>query len=432
MKREISKKEFIFFLLIFVVGNFCLIGCGRKPGTESGKVIIRYTRWGNIEEIKSEKELLKQFEMEHPDIKVKFDYAVGDYWSKLQTQIAGGTAPDVWLMSGAYFHDFMRRGVIRELQFYIDRDKVNLKDYYDMPVELFSYQGKCYGFPRDFNIVALYYNKTLFDRAGIKYPDNSWTWNNFLEASKKLTRDTNNDGKIDQWGCAVSPHFETCLANFIWQNGGGMLNEDKTRCILDEPEAIEAVQFLLDLRYKYKAAPAFAQESSFGHFSTIFETGRVAMMTDGSWKVSAYLENKNLNFDIAPLPKGKFRAASANGLSYAIYAKTKHPDEAWELVKFLCGEKAQILLGKSGTSIPALKYVANSKEYLGDSKINKKVFLEEMEYARDLDFTEGWGEWQQAARRELDLAFLGKESAEEACREAAKAVNQILESSISN
>ena len=150
MKREISKRKFVFFLLIFVIGNLCLFGCGRRPGGESGKVIIRHTRWGNLEEIEAEKEMIKQFEMEHPHIKVKFDYGTINYWSKLQTQIAAGAAPDVWLMSGAFFHDFMRKGVIREVQSYIDRDKINLKDYYDLIVNIFTHQGKMLWFPTRF------------------------------------------------------------------------------------------------------------------------------------------------------------------------------------------------------------------------------------------------------------------------------------------
>ena len=151
-KRKIQKA--VFFLLILIVGGLSLTSCARKPEGESGKVVIRFAQWGSLEELEATKEMVKEFESQYQDIRVRVEH-MPDYWTRLQTQVAGGVPPDVWIMSGSHFYSFTKKGVVKNLQPYIERDKVDLKAYYEMPLNLFTYQGSVYGLPRDFNIIAL-------------------------------------------------------------------------------------------------------------------------------------------------------------------------------------------------------------------------------------------------------------------------------------
>lgn len=405
-------------------------GCGKKEDI-TGKKVIRYFQWGTPSQLETTRKLIAKFEEEHPDMKVIFEFADwAGYWSKLQIEFAGTAAPDVCLMSGAYFFKFVKNGQILDLQPYIDKDnEIQMTDYYPLLVGLFKYNGHIYGMPRDFNTVALYYNKKLFDKFGVAYPNKDWTWEDFREAAMKLTKDVDNDGRIDYYGCELGMNMESCWANFVWQNEGEVLNETKTQCMLDQPEAIEAIQFIHDLIWKDKAASSPLEMQSFG-WKGGFILGRVAMVPQGSWYLQEYRKYKDVDFEVEHLPRQKKRGASANGLCHIIYAKTKYPDEAWELVKFLSKEEAQKELVSAGAAIPAMKKVAESSLFL-DPEIrpaNKKVFLEVMEYAHDLYFTPNWGEWN--GERGWTLAFeaiwLDKKAVSDACREAARKINELL------
>jgi multiple sugar transport system substrate-binding protein len=421
---------FLGIIPIFVL-SLVLAGCGAKEDT-SGKKVIRYFQFATPSQLETTRKIVKRFEELHPDIKVIVEYSDwSGYWSKLQIEVAGGGVPDVWLMSGAYFFKFVENGQLLDLQPYIDKDAtIDMKDYYPLLVDLFKYKGHIYGMPRDFNTVALYYNKKLFDKFGVAYPTGDWTWEDFREAAIKLTKDVDNDGRIDYYGCELSANIESCWANFVWQNGGEILNKEKTRCMLDQPEAIEAIQFLHDLIWKDKVALSPIEAESFG-WKGGFVLGRVAMVPQGSWFLQEYRKYKDLDFEVEHLPKQKKRAASANGLCHVIYAKTKVPDEAWELVKFFSQEEAQKELADTGAAIPAMVRVANSPAFLNPAlkPENKKVFLEVMDYAHDLDFTANWGEWNEERgwRTEFEAIWLNKKPVDEACKEAARKVDMVLQ-----
>lgn len=415
-------------IMIFLGLVFC--GCGPKENLD-GKKVIRYFQWGTPSGLETTRNLIEKFESLYPDIKVKFEYADwGGYWSKLQIEIAGDSAPDVCLMSGAYFFKFVENNQLLSLQEYIDSDPdININDYYPLLVNLFKYKGRIFGMPRDFNTVALYYNKDLFDKFAVEYPNADWTWNDFKEAAVKLTKDIDNDGRIDYYGCELNVDMESCWANFIWQNGGEILDKSKTQCMLGQPEAIEAITFLHDLIWNYKVATSPLEMESFG-WKGGFVLGRVAMVPQGSWFLQEYRKYKNLNFEVEHLPKGKQRAASANGLCHVISAKTKYPAEAWQLVKFLSKEEAQRELVKTGAAIPAMIKTANSPLFLNPENRpdNKKVFIEAVEYAHDLNFTSNWGEWigERGLGTEFEAIWLNKKSVEKACQEAARKVNLLL------
>ena len=228
------------------------------------------------------------------------------YWDKLQTGLAGGAAPDVFAMDGPLGPDYAGRDVLLDLTPKIQAENYPLTSLADLAVKDFtSPDGKQFGLPRDQNVIALYYNKKLFDAANLPYPDDTWDWAKLVEVGHKLTIDKNSDGKIDQWGLYTeTTDMENYWSSLVWQNGGDIIapgrQDDRPR---HRPAATGGLQFLQDLIWKEKIVP---EPALFAETGDAFEQGKAAMEINGSWLVATD-EAANLNFGIAPLPKGPSR-----------------------------------------------------------------------------------------------------------------------------
>ncbi len=409
----------------------CVVGgCGGGQEGGEGAVTIRYMRWADPSELDATREAIARFEALHPGIRVKLEYtAWGQYHAKLQTLIAGREAPDVFALSGMAFHDFRARGLLADLTPRVEADpEIHLEDFYAPAIALFTHNGRLYALPRDFNTIALFYNPDLFDAAGVPFPDTTWGWPELRAAARRLTRDTDGDGRTDQWGLQVSNDMEVSWGNFVYQAGGHILDESRRHCRLAEPEAIKALDFIATLIHEDRVSPSPMEMESLS--GQPFRNGRIAMITSGSWTLRRLDETPGFRYGIAPLPRGRARAAIANGVAHAISASTRHPDAAWRLTAFFSGEEAQRLLAKSGTSIPALKSVAESADFLeaGVPKVDRRVFLESLKWARTLPFTPATARWGEALLKALDRVWLGEQSPAEAMREVVPKVDAILAS----
>lgn len=402
-------------------------GCGEKDE----RTVLRYARWGLPDEIRAEQELLKEFEANNPDIRVVVEYASwSEYWNKLQAQIAAGTAPDVMLIGGTHAHDYARRGVLEDLNPFLEEDPEapDLEAFFPAALDLYRFNDGFWAMPRDCNTLGIYYNKTLFRKHGVPLPAPDWTWEEFHEAARALTIDESGDGRFDSYGFLCS--FESLEVNWgpwVWQNGGQILNKERTRAMLDSPEAIEAMEFYTGMVVNDRISPDMAQAATFG--SNMFVTGRLAMSQEGSWMIRTFSRIDNFEWAIAPLPKGETRAASVNGVANAMYGRSANKDAAWRLIKFLSSPLYQEQLARSGTSIPVIQDVAYSPTYLSGDVEGKEYFLEQIEtVGRVVDFTPGFARWESAARNQLELVWLGRKSVADAMRDATREINAILAS----
>jgi multiple sugar transport system substrate-binding protein len=414
-----------------ILAALTVLACGGSGGDEDasgeGAVDIRYFRWADPAELAATREALSRFEALHPGITVKLEYtSFGGYGSKLQTLIAGREAPDVFALSGAWFHDLRARGVLADLAPRIEADpSVDLADFYAAPVNLFRHGEAVYGLPRDFNVVALFYNRAIFDQAQVAYPDSTWTWDDLRRAASALTRDLDGDGRTDVWGIQVSNDVEVGWGNYVYQAGGQILSADRTRLALVEPPAVRAFEFLSGLLQNGVSPSPLDLESLSG---TPFRNGRLAMITSGSWTLAALDATDGFVYGVAPLPRDAERAAVANGVSHAISATSDHADAAWELVRFLSSAEGQRILARSGTSIPARRSVAESDDFLaaGRPEVDRRVFLDAMDTARTLPFTPGLERWVVTVMKALDRVWLGELEPEAALRGVEDEVNEIL------
>jgi multiple sugar transport system substrate-binding protein len=394
-------------------------------GYTGPEATITYSIWGDPSEIKSQQAVVDAFHAVSPKITVKVTVSDWDtYWDKLQTGIAGGDAPDVFAMDGPLFPDYQSRGVLLDLKPYIDKSGYDLGQLADQAVGDFTTETGQFGLPRDLNVIALFYNKAMFDAAGVAYPDDTWDWAKLVENAKKLTKDTNGDGKPDQWGFYTeTSDMENYWSSLVWQNGGDIISPDKKTTLLGTDQAIGGLQFLQDLIWKEKVMP---EPALFAETGDAFEQGKAAMEANGSWLVPTHLA-AGIQLGIAPLPKGPAgQATSINPTGAVVFKGSKSPDAAWEFVKYLASPAAQTKLMELKASLPANKEVLAGP--YGQSFDGAKVLADAIGYARIKPSFRGYNDFTTALQTELDENVYNapNKTAKEAIDAVLPALNEIL------
>jgi len=389
-------------------------------------VTIEYSIWGDPTELKNQQAIVDAFHAAEPKITVKVRVSDWDtYWDGLQTGLAGGAAPDVFAMDGPLFPDYASRDVLIDLTPYVQAEGYPLTALDDNAVKDFvTSDGKQMGLPRDLNVIALFYNKNLFDKANVPYPDDTWDWAKLVEVAKKLTIDTNNDGKPDQWGLYTeTTDMENYWSSLVWQNGGDILAPDGKSTVLDSPQATGGLQFLQDLIWKEKAVP---EPALFAETGDAFEQGKAAMEANGSWLVATD-EAAGLKFGIAPLPKGPAgRATSINPTGAVVYKGSKSPDAAWAFVKFLASPAAQQKIMALKASLPANKEVLAGP--FASSFDGASVLADALSYAHLKPSFKGYDEFTTELQGELDEHVFNApdETAADAIAKVKDKLNSIL------
>jgi len=351
---------------------------------------------------------------------------------KLRTRIAGGNPPDVMSIHGAYLLPMAADRVLMDLDQMIKQDRTfDLADFYPQLAEMCRYQGKLYSLPRYSSVYMLFYNRDLFDRSGVAYPSESWTWDDYLRAAKALTHKSDDPTQrtfgcvIDFWGARLYP--------WIWQNGGEILRKvqepgkpPRLECVLDQPGAIGALQFLVDLRHKYQvAAPSMTTERR--ETLDMFKSGQIAMYQTGAWDVQTLRTMKQLHWDVSPLPRRKSRATLLGMENYAIAAKSAHPREAWLLFKFLLGKQAQTFMGKQLEKQPSRISVATGPYQTGPYARQHRLFVEALGYGRAAPNIAEWDKIGRAIIQvKLDLVWTRQLSVPQGCAAMAREVDQML------
>ncbi len=405
-----------------------MLSCDTE-GPYRGKLRLKYTRWGDPSEMESTRELIAEFERENPNVKVMVDVVSWEqYWQKLKATVAAGTAQDVWLMSPAFVEEFAKNKHINDLMPFIKKDpdfgdteKERLKyleeSYFPNAFNAFSYVGegnnmhtvrfpggKLYAFTRDYNCSILYYNRDHFDAAGLEYPNEKWTWDDLVEAAKKLTFDADGDGIIDQWGYGGLQY-----TNFARVCGGKFMDPEARTSTYDSPEVISALKFLWELIHVHKVHPPPSLRI---HETGSFSTGKTAMSIAGVWNIRANNDSKYL-WDIAPIPRDRLdrpSGLSGGGMGHCMNANTKYPNMAWKLIKFLSSEISQRSLARSGTSVPVLRKAAQSEDFLADfdrppRKSYPVIWKSLSGRYSPSEFTLGYTEYMRLARNEIDTIW---------------------------
>ena len=380
---------------------------------------LSYLMWGSPQEAEAWAVVVKGFEAAHPDIKVNVEVADWDsYWQKLQVQVAGGTPPDVFAMDAPLYMDWQSRGVLLNLQPYLDREPGILDGVYPVTLEAYKTADGIYGLPRDFQTIVLYYNKDMFDAGGVAYPTEAWTYDDFRTAAKALTLDKDGDGAVDQWGFWDGGYdMEPFWGALVWAYGGDVVNAAAGKTLIGSPEAVAAFQLMSDMWVTDKSMPTEQQLAAYGWDG--FLSGVAAMGVSGHWSIPEY-SAVAFKWDIAPMPMGPAgRATSVNSAGFVIAKDSKNPEAAWEFVKYAFSDAGQAELAKIGLAIPVRMSVAESAAYLGQAtKIDHSIYVKALDYARMKPVFKGYEEWSGAVGDALHMIWTEEMSVADALAEA--------------
>lgn len=426
--RHLNRRRFVKGSAATAAG-LTAVG-GRRLGKAADQVTLRVAVYQEPGRIETQKRFIAAFEQDHPNIKITLESAdFSTYYTKLNTNLAASRAADVFMMSGAYFYTGAMRGAFKDLGPLIKQAGVDLNNYFSEP-DNSMYQGKLLAVPEELDIVALAYNKDLFDEVGVPYPTNDWTWDNLLDAATKLTRKTNAGQQT--YGIYAVNNVQEMWGNLVKENGGSFLTPDKKKAAVNSPEAIEAVQFAVDLIYKHKVSPTPQGVSSLPGYiesgGSPFMTGLVAMKIQGEYELGVLLQNDKFQWDVVTMPKRKIKGGLAWTQAWVMYEKTKHSDEAWQFIEFMLSEKANKIIAETpnkGQCAP-LKAAAYASPYIDPPPAHMKNFLDSYEYRQSFEFHPAWFEYQTAYSKALDPVFAGDAPVADTLNKTAEEVNAIL------
>lgn len=397
-------------------------GCGKTSGGNdaNAKVTLSYAVWDK-NQVPAMQQLASAFTQNHPNITVNVQLTPwDDYWTKLKAAVTGGAAPDVFWMNGPNFQLYATNGVIRPLDAQIAADKVDLSVYPKSMVDLYTVGGKRYGLPKDFDTVGLWYNKSLFDAAGVKYPDGSWTWADFDSAAAKLT-----DKAKGQYAIAANlSSAQEYTYDTIYQAGGYVISPDGKKSGYADPATIAGLKFWTDLIHSGES-PDLKTMTDTAPIN-LFESGKTAMYYGGSWDTAEFSTNDytKTRVDAAVLPMGAKRATIIHGVANVVSAKTAHPDQAWQFVKFLGSQQAAEILGQHGV-IPA--YHGTQDAWVkANPQLHLQVFLDELDYAVPYPVSKNTAAWQELETKYLTPAWNGQTDVAKAAGDLATAMDASL------
>jgi multiple sugar transport system substrate-binding protein len=363
------------------------------------------------------------FEAAHPDIDVQYEtQSYNDYFTKLQTVIAAGQAPDAFELNYENFVSFANKGALADLGPLIAADTgFSIAIYNPTALAAFSQGGKQYGLVESFSNVVLFYNKDLFDKAGVAYPTADWTWKDELAAAQKLT-----DTSTGVWGDFAPIQFYEFYKT-IAQNGGSMFNADKTQATIDSPANVEALQWMVDKINKYHVTPSDVEMAG-QNDGDLFKAGKIAMLRTGIWMFGDFTANAKFNWDIALEPGNTAKAHHffANGV--AVSATSPNQAAAYEWLKFLTSSKEAVDIRiKAGWELPAVSDPAYVQGYL-DQPIpaSRDVVFKALDTAVTPPVINNWSQLTDIVGKELEAAKLGQKTPQQALSDAAAAVKGIL------
>ena len=353
------------------------------------------------------------------------------YWTLLESGASGGDLPDVFWMHSNNSQMYMKNDMLLQLDDYIaNSDKIDLDNYMPEITELYTMDDKHYAIPKDYDTIALWYNKTMFDEAGLSYPDETWSYDDMLEAAKALTKD---DGS--QYGFALNPsNDQDTYYNFVYANDGYIVNEDHSASGYDNPNTLEAMDYVAEL-LQYCPDPTEMSETG---TDVEFQSGRVAMITQGSWMIAGFKANDYLteNCDVAIIPFNKNtnkRASLINGLGWSAAANTDRPDDCWALIEWFGSKEMQEKQAELGVTMSA--YEGTSDTWVNNTDIfNLQGYMDVTEpeaggVPNELvlrPYTYNSTQWSTMASTELVKAWADPSTMEDVCKDVASQMNEMI------
>ncbi len=405
MSAPQSSRYNLLALVVALALTAC-IACA--DGSANTRTELRFSFWGAYHDMAMWKKIGAEFESIHSDVRVKMEYIPADYRSKVRLQMISGTAADVVNIDDETQAGFAVRGHLEPLDEYIRRDgeSLDVEDFLPTSLESFQYAGVQHGLPWDGFSVMMFCNVDMFEQAGIPLPDTSWTWDDFRDIARKLTRDHDGDGRVDQFGTSLAFGILP-LEPIFWAYGADVISQEAWRCGLFTPEGVAALQFVRDIVLVDNSSPRAGQMPGIQSEIAIL-TGRLGMVPGGAYLMQNLRATEGMRWDVLHMPKGPVRRAtrvSWDGIS--IYSGSPHKDLAWRFVKHVLSRRSQGYIGRTGRAMPVRRQ--DVLDYFVDDETpeHEERFLESMEYGMVTPAATKWEAIDNTSARWLDRVRLG-------------------------
>ncbi|MEH7247165.1 sugar ABC transporter substrate-binding protein [Neobacillus niacini] len=332
------RTTFLALILVFVIAA-CSDHQSSSRADQTVKennetIVLRFATWDSGEALKIQEKIVKEFEEKHPFIKVQMEAYGDEFDQKLATAFGAKNPPDVMYMWNypVYFQS------LEPLENFIKRDPtIDLNDFYQGLFNYSTMYRKLYGMPAGFTTRVVYYNKDLFDAAGVPYPKDGWTWDDFKSVAKKLSNPV-----LGQYGFGVRPEPDTYdLQGIVWSNGSSFISEDgkKIDSYMNSPETIESIELFAEMVKEKSAVFVGGKNQQSGE--EVFKEGKIAMWESGIWPLEEFKKAK-VNFGTVEMPafKGKTVKGVISSSAISIAKDSKNKDLAWEFVKYFSSPEA--------------------------------------------------------------------------------------------
>ncbi len=380
------------------------------------QTVIRFSGWAaNPQETALLESLLYRFSVENPDILVKYEPITGDYWQAINTMVATGEEPDVYYMDIFQYPAFAANEVLLPL----DQFNPDVDAFIPSLIGAFTTDGVVYGIPKDFNTLGLFYNKDLFDQAGLEYPTDDWTWEDLKAAAEAIS-----ELGDDIYGLGV-PADPGRFPIFVFQNGGSIMTDDFSDTLLDSPEAIEAAEFYTGFRADGSGATPDAVGE--GWQGTAFGKGNFGMVYEGGWLIPYLAEQfPEINYGVVTPPAGPGGEGNLIfTVAYVISPNSENPEAAWRLIEFLTNEASQTTVLESGFALPT-RVALQDSEYLANNEASAAIFRGSLEGARPFMWGLVGSDVNEQMAKALERIYLEGQSPAESLAQAAEAIRQAI------
>lgn len=435
MSKHVNRREFL-RMASLAAGAGVMAACApaapqeSAPGAPSAeKVELIYTTWG----FGNWDNFVQMFNDSQSKIHATFEQVAYDaYREKMLTSFAAGQSADVVEISSYWMCEFMDKGLLKDLDAYMISDPNLSKDKWLPNVfmdKLHLWNGVTYGLPSGDSPKVIWWNMDLFEKDGVKTPleweaEGKWTWENFLLTVQQLTK---GEGATKQYGYLTwmgRADTDDLMRSF----GGGWTDQDAKKVTATTQDSIDGLQFILDIYLKDKAAPLSQELQAMGGGQQMFMTNRLAMYMSGIWEVYGLKQAKGLRYDVAPMPTGKAGRFMFNGAnSLTIPKSTKHPDEAWELMRFLKSSGLEKIMVQGEAFMPFQK--ASVETFLTKGYIpSAQIFIDALEkgWAHGLPINPNGAKMDQVVGDALGLALSEGHDAEWTVNKAAPELEKLV------
>ena len=342
--------------------------------------------------------------------------------------VAAGDVPDVFFRTGRGlipYATFATKGLLKPLDPFIKRDKWDQSDFWPNLIKLMTAKNQQWVIPQDFNQALFGYNVSYLEQAGVPPPpsdwkDQTWTWAELVKRAQQVQTRIGADGT--KWAMG-RPQGNWQV--YMWSNGGDYLSADGTKVLLDQPPAVEALDFVAKLMHGQRVAPTPQTPLPPGQ---ALATQAVAMDTLAAAGLNPIRgQNKELNFDTCLFPRGTSRyTAGGGGGGYVMSASTKHPDAAWELLKYIGAKEYAVNKVKNGALGPRLSTAKEVFVQPGVPPAHASVYLDAPANASWEPNLTNWNDIQTEVEKALAPLWRGELSAKDAATNAKRAFESLL------